>query len=108
MGFWHTRKPLILPYTNFVALFGTVTVIPLWSLMGIEEFYLWTLRELLYRNTVMPRADYNSLLLQYDTIAPRARVFGIDITRGRVASIIIAILSSIAPKVGIYLYDNFE
>ena len=81
-------------------------VTPLWLLTRIEKFYLWTLRELLHRNTVMPRTEYNSLLLQYDTIAPRASVFGIYITRGVVASIILAIFGSIAPKIGIYLYQN--
>ena len=89
-----------------VVIYGTAMVTPLWLLTRIEKFYLWTLRELLYRNTVMPRTDYNSLLLQYDTIAPRAIVFGIYITRGRVASIILAIFGSIAPKIGIYLYHN--
>ena len=81
-------------------------VTPLWLLTRIEKFYLWTLRELLHRNTVMPRTDRTYLLSNYDTIAPRASIFGIYITRGRVASIILAIFGSIAPKIGIYLYHN--
>eukprot|EP00943_MAST-04B_sp_MAST-4B-sp1_P008337 g8337.t1 len=92
----------------YVVIYGIALVTPLWLLTRIEKFYLWTLRELLHRNTVMPRTEYISLLLQYDTIAPRASVFGIYITRGRVASIILAILGSIAPKISIYLYNNIH
>ena len=92
--------------TIYVVLFGTAIVTPLWILTRIEKFYLWTLRELLHRNTVMPRTEQTNLLAKYDTIAPRASIFGIYITRGRVASIIIAIFGSIAPKIGIYLYHN--
>ncbi len=89
-----------------VLVFGTGMVTPLWLLTRIEKFYLWTLRELLHRNTVMSRTEQTNLLAKYDTIAPRASIFGIYITRGRVASIIIAIFGSIAPKIGIYLYHN--
>ena len=89
-----------------VIIFGTAIVTPLWLLTRIEKFYLWTLRELLHRNTVMPRTEQTNLLAKYDTIAPRASIFGIYITRGRVASIILAIFGSIAPKIGIYLYQN--
>merc|ERR1711991_178797 len=89
-----------------VIIFGTAIVTPLWLLTRIEKFYLWTLRELLHRNTVMPRTEQTNLLAKYDTIAPRASIFGIYITRGRVASIILAIFGSIAPKIGIYLYNN--
>lgn len=91
-----------------VVIYGTAMVTPLWLLTRIEKFYLWTLRELLYRNTVMPRTGHTNLVAIYDTIAPRAIVFGIYITRGRVASIIIAILGSIAPKIGTYLYRNIS
>ena len=79
-------------------------VTPLWLLTRIEKFYLWTLRELLHRNTVMPRTEQTNLLAKYDTIAPRASIFGIYITRGRIASITIAI--SYCAKIGIYLYYN--
>jgi hypothetical protein len=89
-----------------VLVFGTGMITPLWLLTRIEKFYLWTLRELLHRNTVMSRTEQTNLLAKYDTIAPRASIFGIYITRGRVASIIIAIFGSIAPKIGIYLYHN--
>ena len=90
----------------WVVIFGTAMVTPLWLLTRVEKFYLWTLRELLHRNTVMPRTEQTNLLAKYDTIAPRASIFGIYITRGRVASIILAIFGSIAPKIGIYLYQN--
>ncbi len=100
------KQSLSLSPTIFVVLYITALLIPLWLLTRVEKFYLWTLRELLHRNTVMPRTEYNSLLLQYDTIAPRASVFGIYITRGRIASITIPIFGSIASKIGIYLYHN--
>ena len=90
----------------WVVIFGTAMVTPLWLLTRIEKFYLWTLRELLHRNTVMPRTEQTNLLAKYDTIAPRASIFGIYITRGRIASITIAIFGPIAPKIGIYLYYN--
>eukprot|EP00943_MAST-04B_sp_MAST-4B-sp1_P002890 g2890.t1 len=93
-------------YYVIYVIFGTAMVTPLWLLTRIEKFYLWTLRELLHRNTVMPRTEQTNLLAKYDTIAPRASVFGIYITRGRVASIILAIFGSIAPKIAIYLYQN--
>ena len=89
-----------------VVIFGTGVVTPLCLLMRIDKFYLWTLRELLHRNTTMPRTEQTNLLTKYDTIAPRASIFGIYITRGRVAPIAIAILSSIAPKIVIYLYQK--
>jgi hypothetical protein len=88
------------------AILGTAIVTPLWLLTRIEKFYLWTLRELLHHNTVMPRTEHTNLVAIYDTIAPRASIFGIYITRGRVASIAIAIFGSIAPKIGIYLYQK--
>ena len=102
----HPQKYMF--YSDIISLvfFGTAIVTPLWLLTRIEKFYLWTLRELLHRNTVMPRTDRTYLLSNYDTIAPRASIFGIYITRGRVASIIIAIFGSIAPKIGIYVYEN--
>ena len=96
------------PYWIVCVLFGIGMVIPLWLLTRIEKFYLWTLRELLHRNTVMPLTEHTNLLAKYDTIAPQASLFGIYITRGRVASIIIAVLSSIVPKIAIYLYNNIE
>jgi hypothetical protein len=99
-------KQSLSPLSIFIVLYITAMLIPLWLLTRVEKFYLWTLRELLHRNTVMPRTEYNSLLLQYDTIAPRASVFGIYITRGRIASITIPIFGSIASKIGIYLYHN--
>ena len=89
-----------------VVFLGAAMVTPLWLLTRIEKFYLWTLRELLHRNTVMPRTEQTNLLAKYDTIAPRASIFGIYITRGRIASITIAIFGPIAPKIGIYLYYN--
>ena len=95
-----------LPIFIFVVIFGTGVVTPLCLLMRIDKFYLWTLRELLHRNTTMPRTEQTNLLTKYDTIAPRASIFGIYITRGRVAPIAIAILSSIAPKIVIYLYQK--
>ena len=39
-------------------------------------------------------------------IAPRASILGFYITRGRVASIVIAIFGSIAPKIFAQMYDN--
>ena len=95
-------------YSNivFIIIIGIAIVAPLWLLTRIEKFYLWTLRELLHRNTVMPQIEQTNLLSKYDTIAPRASIFGIYITRGLVASIIIAILGAIIPKIGMYWYEN--
>ena len=102
----YKNKYLFLIDIISIVFFGAAMVTPLWLLTRIEKFYLWTLRELLHRNTVMPRTDRTYLLSNYDTIAARASIFGIYITRGRVASIIIAIFGSIAPKIAIYLYHN--
>ena len=75
----------------------------MFSLTRIENFYLWTLRNELHRNTIMPQTEQTNLLAKYDTIAPRASIFGIYITRGRVAELIIAILGAIVPKIGMYI-----
>eukprot|EP00944_MAST-04C_sp_MAST-4C-sp1_P006602 g6602.t1 len=91
---------------SVASLYVGAMVTPLWLLTRIEKFYLWTLRALLHRNTVMPRTEHTNLVAIYDTMAPRASIFGIYITRGRVTSIILAIFGSIAPKIAIYLYNN--
>ena len=74
--------------------------------MRIDKCYSWTLRELLHRNTVMPRQDRTYLISNYDTIIPEASIFGIKITQARVASLALAVISSVAPKFGIYVYNN--
>jgi hypothetical protein len=96
-------------YSSFIiwtVLFGTAMVTPLWLLTRIEKFYLWTLRNELHRNTIMPQTARTYLVSTYDTIAPRASIFGIYITRGRVASVIIAILGAIIPKIGMFIYEH--
>ena len=90
----------------WVILYGTALVIPLWLLTRIEKFYLWTLRNELHWNTIMPQTEQTNLLVKYDTIAPRASIFGIYITRGRVASIILTIFGAIIPKIGMYIYEH--
>ena len=89
-----------------IVVYGAIFVTPLWLLTRIEKFYLWTLREVLHHNTVMPQTEQTNLIAKYDTIAPRASILGFYITRGRVASIVIAIFGSIAPKIFIQMYDN--
>jgi len=83
-----------------------IIVSPLWVLTRVEKFYLLTLRDILHRNAVMPLTPQTNLLAKYDTIAPRASIFGIYITRGRVASIMVTLLGSILPKIAMYLYNN--
>ena len=89
-----------------IVIYGAMFVTPLWLLTRIEKFYLYTLREVLYHNTVMPQTEQTNLIAKYDTIAPRASILGFYITRGRVASIVIAIFGSIAPKIFAQMYDN--
>ena len=45
-----------------IVIYGTIFVTPLWLLTRIEKFYLWTLRELLYQNTVMPQTEQTNLI----------------------------------------------
>jgi hypothetical protein len=68
----HTDKYIIPNEIIWVAFLEAAIVTPIWLLTRIEKFYLWTLRELLHRNTVMPRTDRTYLISNYDTIAPRA------------------------------------
>ena len=89
-----------------IVVYGTIFVTPLWLLTRIEKFYLWTLRELLYQNTVMPQTEQTNLIAKYDTIAPRASILGFHITRGRVAYIVIAIFGSFAPKITMLMYNT--
>ena len=89
-----------------IAVYGIEIVAPLVLLTRIDKCYSWTLRELLHRNTVMPRQDRTYLISNYDTIIPEASIFGIKITQARVASLALAVISSVAPKFGIYVYNN--
>jgi uncharacterized membrane protein len=101
------RGDIYFVYEVLRLIIGAVLLVtPLWLLTRIEKFYRWTLRELLYRNTVMPQTEQTNLLVKYDTIAPRAKIFGMYITRGRVASIFITIVGFIAPKIGMYMIEK--
>lgn len=87
-------------------LIGCELILPLWFLTRIEKFYLWNLRELFHRNTLMPRTEYIALMMQYDTIAPRVHLFGIYLTRTGVSSILLALLGVLAPKMWSHFYDH--
>ena len=55
----------------------------------------------------MPHTEHTNLLTKYDTIAPMVMFFGmveLNVTRGRVASIILAIFGGILPQILLYLY----
>ena len=90
---------------SWVIIIGLLLVGPLWFLIRIDKFYMWTLRQLLYRNTIMSYTEHTNLLTKYDTIAPRVMFFGmVNVTRGRVSSIILAIFGGILPQILLYLY----
>ena len=91
----------------WVIIIGLLLVGPLWFLTRIDKFYMWTLRQLLHFNTIMPHTEHTNLLTKYDTIAPMVMFFGmveLNVTRGRVASIILAIFGGILPQILLYLY----
>jgi len=87
----------------FITALALVVLTPLWILTRIDKQYMWTLRNLLCRNTVMPHTEHSRLLLAYDTIAPRASLFDVYITRGRVATLAIAFVGALVPKLVGYL-----
>ena len=76
---------------------------PLWVLTRIDKQYMWTLRNLLSRNILMKDTEHSRLLLAYDTIAPRAMLFDVYITRGRVATLAFASTGALFPKLVEYL-----
>ena len=80
-----------------------VVLVPLWVLTRIDEQYMWTLRNLLCRNTAMPHTERTYVLLAYDTIAPRAMLFNVYITRGRVSTLAFASAGALLPKLVEYL-----
>ena len=89
----------------WIIIIGLLLVGPLWFVTRIDKFYMWTLRQLLYRNTIMSYTEHTNLLTKYDTIAPRVMFFGmVNVTRGRVSSIILAIFGGILPQILLYLY----
>jgi hypothetical protein len=93
----------VLINVTFIVAFALVVLTPLWILTRIDKQYMWTLRNLLCRNTVMPHTEHSRLLLAYDTIAPRASLFDVYITRGRVATLAIALVGALVPTLVSYL-----
>ena len=92
----------------FVFIFTCGIVYPLYVLTSIEKFFMSTLRTKFHSNSAMPPTEYNSLMLQYDTIAPRASGFGIYITRYRVLYIVVTISSSFLPKILMAVYEHIS
>ena len=87
----------------FIVAFALVVLVPLWILTRIDKQYMWTLRNLLSRNILMKDTEHSRLLLAYDTIAPRAMLFDVYITRGRVATLAFASTGALFPKLVEYL-----
>ena len=86
-----------------IVAFALVVLVPLWVLTRIDKQYMWTLRNLLSRNILMKDTEHSRLLLAYDTIAPRAMLFDVYITRGRVATLAFASTGALFPKLVEYL-----
>ena len=91
------------PIAIFIVASALVVLGPLWVLTRIDKQYMWTLRNLLCRNTAMPHTEHTYLLLAYDTIAPRAMLFDVYITRGRVATLAFVSAGALFPKLVEYL-----
>ena len=87
----------------FIVASALVVLGPLWVLTRIDKQYMWTLRNLLCRNTAMPHTERTYVLLAYDTIAPRAMLCDVYITRGRVATLAFAAAGALFPKLVEYL-----
>lgn len=83
--------------------FALAVLSPLWVLTRIDKQYSWTLRNLLYRNIVMKETEHMHLLSVYDNIVPRAMLFGVGITRTRVATLAFGFASALIPKLIAYL-----
>ena len=86
-----------------IVAFALVVLVPLWVLTRIDKQYMRTLRNLLSRNILMKDTEHSRLLLAYDTIAPRAMLFDVYITRGRVATLAFASTGALFPKLVEYL-----
>jgi hypothetical protein len=86
-----------------IVAFALVVLVPLWVLTRIDKQYMWTLRNLLSRNILMKDTEHSRLLLAYATIAPRAMLFDVYITRGRVATLAFASTGALFPKLVEYL-----
>ena len=93
----------VLLNVTFIVALALVVFTPLWVLTRIDKQYMWTLRNLLCRNTAMLDTEHSRLLLAYDTIAPRASLFDVYITRGRVSTLAIAFVGALVPKLVNYL-----
>ena len=93
----------VLNASNLIVAFALVVLVPLWVLTRIDKQYMWTLRNLLSRNILMKDTEHSRLLLAYDTIAPRAMLFDVYITRGRVATLAFASTGALFPKLVEYL-----
>ena len=93
----------VLHASNLIVAFALVVLVPLWVLTRIDKQYMWTLRNLLSRNILMKDTEHSRLLLAYATIAPRAMLFDVYITRGRVATLAFASTGALFPKLVEYL-----
>ena len=81
----------------FILLAGSSLTCPLYPLAKIDlrSFYV---REALCRNVQMPMAELSGVLATFESIAPRAMLFGFYVTRPRLVSLIILLASSVVPR----------
>ena len=95
-------------YTMIALLFvyALTVLTPLWILTRIDKQYMWTLYRLLCRNILMKDTERMNLLLAYETIAPRAALFGAYITRGRVLTLTLTLVSPAITKLTNYLIST--
>eukprot|EP00943_MAST-04B_sp_MAST-4B-sp1_P004381 g4381.t1 len=99
---------VILGYSSGV-IFVTIAILsPMVALMRINTKSVQTRKALSYNLSMEESAALNVLLTSFDDIMPRAQVFGISVTNGRVGPLVLGFVSVFLPKLIFYIKDNFS
>lgn len=101
-----SETPFVQLVYEIVFAFLPIVMIAIPCLVLVKlDLLAFEVKEIICRNSLMKRTDFTALLLSYELIIPRVKVFGMKITFNLVASLLIPMIGSLLPRLVQWLVD---
>eukprot|EP00944_MAST-04C_sp_MAST-4C-sp1_P011573 g11573.t1 len=89
---------------TFAFLPSIIIVVPCHILVKLD-LQAFEVKEILCKNSLMNRTDFTALLLSYELIVPQPKLFGMKVTFGLVASLVVPMIGALVPRLVQWLMD---
>ena len=89
---------------TFAFLPSIIIVVPCHILVKLD-LQAFEVKEILCKNSLMNRTDFTALLISYELIVPRPKLFGMKVTFGLVASLLVPMIGALVPRLVQWLVE---